>query len=172
MPQSALNVIQPDYVLPLAEIPETLTQLAENLLSVPHEEQHNHMDTAETAEAEYIYHEHKGKISDITCPECGGVLVEYQHGENGHLTRFECRVGHRYSLESLAEIQQESTENAVWAAVRALEERRTVAQRMVEHARDINDPITEQVFEGRSREAEQHADVIRQLLLNKNGRSS
>src|SRR5690606_9754811 len=98
--------------------------------------------------------------------------VEYNHGENGHLMRYECRVGHRYSLESLADVQQETTENALWAAVRALEEKQTVAQRMVEYAREINDPINEQVFENRLREAEQHADIIRQLLLGKNGRSN
>ena len=61
------------------------------------------------------------------CPECGGVLSE--HTEAG-LTQWRCRVGHRYSPESLADAQAEDVEAALWAAVRALEDRQALLERM------------------------------------------
>ncbi len=53
------------------------------------------------------------------CPECGGVLIA--RGEAG-VTHWECRVGHRYSPESLMSIQARTVEATLWAAVRALED--------------------------------------------------
>jgi hypothetical protein len=54
-----------------------------------------------------------GAAINTVCPECGGVLVER---EEAGVTSWECRVGHRYALESLVDAQAESVESALWAA--------------------------------------------------------
>src|SRR5205823_12924035 len=61
------------------------------------------------------------------CPECGGVLSERLAGG---MTQWGCRVGHRYSPDSLADAQAEGVEAALWAAVRALEDRELLLRRM------------------------------------------
>jgi len=49
-----------------------------------------------------------------------GYLWELRDGD---LTRFRCRVGHAFSIESMDAKQAEMLESALWAALRALEER-------------------------------------------------
>jgi two-component system chemotaxis response regulator CheB len=61
------------------------------------------------------------------CPECGGVLSELH--EAG-IVQWECRAGHRHSPDSLVNAQAEDVEAAMWAAVRALEDRRSLLERM------------------------------------------
>ncbi len=67
----------------------------------------------------------------FTCPECQGTLWEMRDGE---LLRFRCRVGHAYSSESLFAGQSESVEAALWTALRALEEKATLSQRLAAQA--------------------------------------
>jgi two-component system, chemotaxis family, protein-glutamate methylesterase/glutaminase len=90
----------------------------------------------------------------LTCPECGGVLSLF---EDGHLMRFGCHVGHTYSAESLAEGQAEALENALWAAIRALEERADLLRRM---GRRSTFPATASRLEARARDVEREARSI------------
>lgn len=88
MPQSALDNVQIDYSLKLAEMPPLLWRLAnENSL-----EKGMNMQPKIGLEG--------ARFSGVTCPECRGPLWEPEH-EN--LEPFECRVGHRYSFASLLE---------------------------------------------------------------------
>ena len=50
------------------------------------------------------------------------------------MTRYRCRVGHAYSPNSLLQSQAETLEEALWVALRALEERESLARRLTEHA--------------------------------------
>ena len=59
------------------------------------------------------------KPIEATCPDCRGPLTEIQ---NGDLKQYRCLVGHLYSARSLLEAHSETQENALWAAVVALEE--------------------------------------------------
>lgn len=70
-----------------------------------------------------------GVPSVFACPECHGVLWELKDGK---VARFRCRVGHSYGAESLASDLSSSAEAALWAAVRALEEKSALHRRMSE----------------------------------------
>ena len=59
------------------------------------------------------------KLIQATCPDCRGPLSEVQ---NGGLRQYRCLVGHMYSPRSLLEAHSETQENALWAAIVALEE--------------------------------------------------
>ena len=67
--------------------------------------------------------------SAFTCPDCGGTLFELN---DKRPVRFLCHTGHAYSLRSLASMQEEVTETALWASVRALQEKEAVLRRMAE----------------------------------------
>lgn len=96
-----------------------------------------------------------------TCPECGGVLDERR--EAG-VTQWQCKVGHRYSPESLADAQAEGVEAALWAAVRALEDRQALLERMARQLAARGNPRSARSFRRRAREAAEQADVVRGAL--------
>lgn len=167
MPESALSIVKADYVLPLARIPETLVTLATTDAAEPLAVGNPHNDSASTGDAETIHEHHEGTASDLVCPECGGVMVEYRSGQDDNLVSFACRVGHRYSLQAMMQNQHDAVEAALWAAVRSLEESVSLSQRMKQHAHKLNNPATAERYADRMQEAAHHADVIRGLLLRK-----
>lgn len=68
-----------------------------------------------------------GKMSQYTCPECHGVLVQI---EEGKLVRFRCHTGHAYSFRSLLAEVNHAVEARLWDTVRAAEERILILQQL------------------------------------------
>jgi two-component system, chemotaxis family, protein-glutamate methylesterase/glutaminase len=93
----------------------------------------------------------------LTCPDCGGVLTEYD--ENGAV-RFRCQIGHQYSEQSLIALHPERLEYALWMAVRALKERADLSTRVAERFRNRGHSHTARRFE---RDAEQSREAMSTL---------
>jgi two-component system chemotaxis response regulator CheB len=64
---------------------------------------------------------------EATCPDCRGPLSEVRHGA---VAEYVCLVGHRYSARALLSAHSDTQEKALWAAVVALEEAATLANRL------------------------------------------
>lgn len=62
--------------------------------------------------------------------------------------------------------QAEMLETALWAALRALEERANLERRLADQAHQRNHKITADRFGEKADMAEHHAAQIRQILLN------
>jgi two-component system chemotaxis response regulator CheB len=105
-----------------------------------------------------------GSPSGFVCPDCGGALWETEE-ESGMLS-FRCRTGHGYSVETLAAEQTESVESALWAALRALEERAAMARRMAGRLRGRGSKTSAARFESQADAAVQQALVIRDALTS------
>ena len=103
-----------------------------------------------------------GTPSQFACPECGGVLWEMHETD---MLRFRCRVGHAYTAKSLDVEQAHAVENALWAAMRALEEGASLAKRMANSARDRRNPGMAKRFAERAQEKKEQAGVLRKLLV-------
>ena len=101
--------------------------------------------------------EKEGTPSPFACPECHGVLWEVKEGE---LLRFRCRVGHAYTADALRMAMSESTEDALWASMRALEEKAAVLRRMA--PRSVGKLAAAYTEEAEA--CEQHARSIRDIL--------
>ncbi len=102
-----------------------------------------------------------GAPSVYACPECSGVLWNIGPDD---LPRFVCRVGHAYDPESLlAELQVES-EKETWAALRATEERLSLARKLEARARALGHSDAEKRLAGHVAEAQRQAGVIRSAL--------
>ncbi len=95
------------------------------------------------------------------CPECGGVLSEHHYAG---MTQWRCRVGHRYSPHTLADAQAEGVEATLWAAVRALEDRRALLQRMAAQLERRDLQRSARSLKRRAREAEEQAEAVRAAL--------
>ena len=103
-----------------------------------------------------------GRPSVYGCPDCGGVLWELEDGER---LRFRCRVGHAYGAEALLANQTESLESALWSAFRNLHESAALSRRLAKRARDNNQLLAANKFETKAKRTEEHAELIRGLLL-------
>ena len=95
-----------------------------------------------------------GRPSVCSCPECSGVLWEVREGD---LVRYRCRVGHSYTLETLAGAKAKALESALWAAWRALQESSSLARRCAERAAQGRSSITAERFEQRAESSQEHA---------------
>jgi two-component system chemotaxis response regulator CheB len=104
-----------------------------------------------------------GAGTRFTCPDCGGVLFERTQGS---LARFECSVGHVFSIESLSLSQAQALEAALWAAVRSLEDRAAMLERLGARAHHNGQPRSAGAFEREAREAVERAGTIRDTLLD------
>ena len=148
MPKSAIEGATVDYVVPADEIPDLLVDLVRE--GSPERRAVGGRSVS-------------SKPTDLVCPECGGVLRQFD--ENG-VFRFHCRVGHNYSPESLYAAQDARLEAALWAAIRALEESASMAHRLGVAARSRGARQSADRFDEREREAVERADVVRSAILS------
>lgn len=100
--------------------------------------------------------------SAYSCPDCGGVLWEIDESD---FVRYRCRVGHAYTSDTLHRSQGESVEEALWSALRALEERAALSRRMAQQARDRGHLHTAGRFDETADEAERNARLVNGLLV-------
>jgi two-component system, chemotaxis family, protein-glutamate methylesterase/glutaminase len=136
MPANALAVAAVDACLPLRDIARQLDHLTkQGTLSeevddpVASDLPVSAPDTAPPP----------GGLMHYVCPECGGVMTEL---DEGGATRFVCRVGHRYTLQSLLDPHYDKVEGALWTAVRALEEREALLRRIAGMAIGGGSPLS------------------------------
>jgi two-component system, chemotaxis family, protein-glutamate methylesterase/glutaminase len=159
MPESALRHVAVDHVLPIAGMGPLLDHLARAPLPEPlPSPPEGDMGKSDLE----IEDEQKGVPSGLTCPDCAGALWERS---DGNLVHFRCRTGHAFSPESLAAMQAESLESALWAAVRSLEENASLARRLERRLREGGSTSSSTSrFLRRAEVAEQHAARLRELL--------
>ncbi|MEQ9550008.1 MAG: chemotaxis protein CheB [Coleofasciculus sp. G3-WIS-01] len=167
MSKSAIKHVDVDHILPLSSIASTLVSLAHEPVT---EEGAKNMSSENEIEIEpdivelngaAMREREFGKPASLACPDCGGML--YSLNDKG-LLKYRCRVGHAWSAGSLVAGQSETQEQALWTAIRSLEERGELMSQMAANARD-NRPISAKRFEAQAQEARQRAEIIRQALF-------
>jgi two-component system chemotaxis response regulator CheB len=166
MPNNAIENVKVDYVLPLAGIASLLTKLAHEQpepLAKPLSEKVEYETDIVEFDMETVEDPNRpGMLSTLVCPECGGSLWEITEGD---ILRYRCHVGHAYSAETLKAEQTEALENALWVALRTLEDNATLARRLTERSRSRQHIRAAERFELEAQNAEQNARVIREVLL-------
>ncbi|WP_428486846.1 chemotaxis protein CheB [Rhodopila sp.] len=106
------------------------------------------------------------KIADpvaLTCPACGGVLSELQSKPP---LRFRCQTGHGFTAEILDQQQSGPTEQAIMVALRIVQERATLTERMAQEARAGGRNHSASMLEQRLEELRKHAEQLRQVAIN------
>jgi two-component system chemotaxis response regulator CheB len=161
-PENALRGVDVDHRLPVRMMAGLVTQLTDEEVAVtPQDPAEDVMFTS----AGVMGDGERGSEGEpaYSCPDCGGVLRERREGE---LVHYRCRVGHAYSPETLLALQSETVEEALWTAVRAMEEGAEVARRLARRARVQDRPGWAQKYEARVNDLRQSASVIRGVLEN------
>ncbi|MFB2838552.1 chemotaxis protein CheB [Floridanema evergladense] len=166
MPGSAIENVEVDYVLSIAEISKKLVDLAGESVEIQNHSVDPDLeietDMAELDKEAVQSQERPGRESPYSCPECGGVLWEIN---NGNFMRFRCRTGHAFSPDSLFAEQSDALEQALWVALRALKEQSGLSRKLAQRAKEQNHSIVANRFAERAQEADARADVIRRVLV-------
>jgi len=156
MPRSALARVEVDYCLPVAAIATTLVALA----SAPAAVAEATVPGARMREMDL----EDERPSPFTCPDCHGMTWM----KDGEVVEFRCRVGHRYSQESMVEAQTDAVERAQWAALRALEEKAELHRRLAARRRDRSHTR----FAESARAAEEQVRTLRAALVGSAARDA
>lgn len=165
MPRNAIAAVQAvDYQLPVAQMADAIAHILQTpnnkTLEIP-----EHIKT-EAAVAERVISdvpgmETLGELIPMTCPECSGPL--WQINIDG-VRRYRCHVGHGFTAKSLLDCQDDALEQALWAAMRMMEERSRLAFSMAEDESRKGRDKSAAVYRDRAQESQGHAQVLRKIL--------
>jgi two-component system, chemotaxis family, protein-glutamate methylesterase/glutaminase len=171
MPKSALRYVQIDYCLPLAKISGLLVDLAkapaeeENAYPItPEIEFESNLAGQQMNAQEFLENvERIGIRTTYSCPKCNGSVWQIK---NGDLLRFRCHVGHAFTAEILLAEQTQNIENALWSAVRALEEKVTLSRQIAKQMQKLNLQRATMKYESNAQGIDQEISMLRNLILN------
>jgi len=170
MPRSAIDHVEVDYVAALKDIGPLLG----TLVAKPIEERA--VKVVERPVPEYLEIEMKiareenaldagiervGPPSPFACPECHGVLLELKEGNR---TRFRCHTGHAYSISSLLSASSEAIEDALWNAIRALEEGDRLLTEVAAHVKSTHHDNTAQLTT-LAQKTKREAETLRKIVI-------
>ncbi|AYF75060.1 chemotaxis protein CheB [Nocardia yunnanensis] len=164
MPESALRHVAVDMVLPARDIgPAVAAKLqSRGVTAVP---PLSGLDRLE-ADIDAGHRIDRNGVASMsvpsgyTCPDCDGSLYPLEDG-----LRYRCRVGHAWTAEALLTEQGIQVEKALWTALRALQEKRQLAERMCADAKRFGDETLSKRFADQAAEHRGAAEILRKLLV-------
>jgi two-component system, chemotaxis family, protein-glutamate methylesterase/glutaminase len=164
MPLGALKACDVDYRVPLAELGRLLVELTQQEPGPPVDIPADialEVDIALGRTPGSATIERLGSPVALSCPACGGVLSQLRQRPP---LRFRCQVGHAYTTDALASSSEGSVDEAVRVALRIIEERITLSQRMAEEARRNGRHAAAADCDARAAESRRHAETLRRAI--------
>ncbi|MBR0839205.1 chemotaxis protein CheB [Bradyrhizobium liaoningense] len=165
MPRRAMEAATVDLCVPGATMGDVLSELVREqagaVLPIPPEIRLE----VEIAAGDRIGSDKLLTLADpvaLTCPGCGGVLSEIKESRP---MRFRCQVGHGYTVDALAKEQEGRVDEALRVALRIIEERAELVQRMAADGRRSGRPAVAEMYQARAAEYREYADMIRRVVL-------
>lgn len=167
MPESVLHHVQVDHVLPVGQIGPLLARLAgvhaDTVAPEPASEALR-MEVAvsrDDAGAAFGDIPQIGSPTFLTCADCAGSLVEIP----GEGVQYRCLVGHAWTADALMDAYGGTLERAMWTALRTLDEKASLAHRMVDASRGAGRDLVADRYFRQEEEALAAAEVLRKYLL-------
>jgi len=103
-----------------------------------------------------------GKKTLYACPDCGGGLWEIENGKSKH---YRCHIGHSYSESDLLIKQSEEVEHTLWVAVRMMEERKLLMQKIAKESDEKGLQRLSSGYNQRSEDLKHHITNLKELLF-------
>ena len=163
MPRSALRSVEVDHCVPLAEIAPLLTRLVgtrDPSLRLPVPEHVVREVAINRGEARVEDLKAIASPSSLTCPDCGGTMWEMN---DPRPLRYRCHTGHAFSAVSLARVQRETSEHALWSSVRALREREMLLRRVAGVSAALGDQAQATAAQAEADRVKQQSDALQQF---------
>ena len=165
MPLSAMRYVDVDHSVALRSMGILLYRLASESVvmrrgKVPELLRHEQEMIVRTGD--FMDHlQEIGKPSTFVCPDCAGSLWEIDGTDP---RRFRCHTGHGYTLRSLQHAQSETTDDALWSALRALQEKEMLLKTMADSHRAARDPEEADRLDREADETAKHGQTLRRLI--------
>jgi two-component system chemotaxis response regulator CheB len=162
MPQSALDSLDVDYCVPIAEMGQLLATLVSQrpgkTKPIPRDVR-TEAAIAERVLSDVAEVDGLGRRVPYNCPNCGGVLWEIDTPAE---KRYRCHTGHSFTGPSLLASQSEKIEEMLWISLRMFEERKNLLNSMAKTA--VHQTLKSSNRQ-RLRETQGYIDRIRSMLL-------
>lgn len=169
MPANALEYVDADYVVPLAELGALLVRLttewAPGKPRVTKAELHLLAIELTIAKKDNAFEMgiiEKGELTPFTCPDCHGALTQLIEGK---LVRYRCHTGHAYTISSLLSELSASVESHLYQTMGGLEETKMLLRRMGEHFGKDKQPAIADVFFRKSEQTGEQARVVHDSIM-------
>jgi two-component system chemotaxis response regulator CheB len=153
MPRHALEQVHPDFLLPHKDIAAALLKLTQELLPTKTAD-----SSQPTEKAPLII---SGPKPHPECPQCHTSLHELPDARTIPMSSLE---GHALSSWELLEGQKEGLQNALWSAVRALNENIALNRRLMHRAEELHQTLAVSKYRKQIDSTEMHIQLIRQIL--------
>lgn len=166
MPQSVLNNTMVDHILPVAGIGEAIqeTMATKTITGVKVPEALKTEVALIDGTVTTIGAIHTlGKQSLYACPDCGGSLFEIKEGEH---IRYRCHIGHVFNEQDLLRKQYESLNGTLWKALRMMEERKNLLNKISRQEEAKNMHALATMHADNARELDTHINKLKELLFN------
>jgi two-component system, chemotaxis family, protein-glutamate methylesterase/glutaminase len=170
MPENAMRAVAVDYKVSVADMAALLEKLVKEEV-VNAKEETTEFERLKIKTEIKIAMEDKGLENNIidlgtltpyTCPECHGVLAQFQEGER---IRFRCHTGHALSSDTLLTSISERLEENIWSAIRSMHETVMLLNHMGDHFAELNQPKLAAVYFKKAKEAETRIELLRQAVF-------
>lgn len=160
-----LENMEVDHCLALAEMGAQLESISQEPITGGVEVPPELLIEAQIAENVAVgieYPKSLGEKSLLSCPDCGGGLWEITENK---LHRYRCHVGHAYSEQDLSLKQAESMEATLWIAMRMMEERRILLNKMTAQYRQKGLARLSTNYEEKVAQLKMHIDRLKEMLF-------
>lgn len=164
MPLAALNRAKPDNVAPLSQMPALLERLVREPAGEPQSAPASlkyEVEIARNGMSSMDDMDRIGRRSVLACPDCHGVMWEIDEGD---LIRFRCHTGHAYTAETMDLAIDETLRRALSSALRALEERVALLEKLRLQADASGHWQSAQSWASKKAEFETEAEIVRQAI--------
>lgn len=165
MPLAALQATEVDYVASADDLARTLiTIIGSDAAASPPATDALRLEVEIAAGARLgsAHLRTLGEPSALSCPDCQGVLSEMS---DARPLRYRCQIGHGFTADFLAS-QIDHVDEAIRVAMRIMEERVTLVERMARDARDTGRGAVAELYEARAEEYRRYAVTLRDAALS------
>lgn len=168
MPQSALEHVAVDDVLPAADMPDAIVQLvglpAMNIKRPPNtKSMETEIKVALGEDALHAGSLQLGTVTANTCPECHGVLSQMQEGP---ILRYRCHTGHAFSSQVLLNQIEEEIDTNLWNTLRVLDEQIILMRKMAQQEKSEGSQIEHSRYDERIHKVEKYRQQLRSMVIS------
>jgi two-component system, chemotaxis family, protein-glutamate methylesterase/glutaminase len=164
MPQSAIQHVAVDHVLPVRAMPSVIADLLQQ--PVAHE-RHSANARLLAIETRIALDEQPlqdasaslGPLSPFSCPDCHGNLFRVQERP---VARYRCHIGHAFSHQTLLMLNDDEIDTNLGQLLRAVEERNLLLRELT-HKLNADDPKLNQYAQLIAK-SEQWAQTVRGMI--------
>jgi two-component system chemotaxis response regulator CheB len=169
MPTNALEFVEADYLVPLAQLGALLVRLTRepapakvHLPAVELDLLQLELTIAKQGGGFELGIIDKGRLTPFTCPDCHGALTQLIEGK---LIRYRCHTGHAYTVSSLLSEVTQSVESMLYQSMRGLEETKMLLHNLGLHFVENGQTAVANLFFEKADETGQQARVVHESIL-------